>query len=500
MKNYHFSDYQEITNENDIQMIEQLNKKLLEASNLHSIEVYGDETKNKEDILIFEKKPNGTYLVKNYVGLLSFQGDDGMIHNITIGSRFDEKDDDKTQQFLSYMLRNANRSTAVVFNEVIVKTGRAPILQQILLFRFIELIKKAGKKGMFKQYIVNHYNDSKIKGTIDVDQHIKKNMLGNGKIAYKVTERQVDNPINILILQAFDYLMKKYPQTLKNCIHQLPNVKDYIRQLKAEIPNYAAYEVLKVTSKQVIHPYYSNIEELRKTARNILQDRGVEIFKQSSNKVQGVLLNINKLWEWFLEKTIFNELVIEGVTDKINNGDFETNILLSPEESLKKLGKIIPDFTILKQSIPIAVFDAKHRIGWQASIKKNEKVSGIREDIYQLLAYMNALNCSVGGVVFPFSLDESCQEPDLEIRSISDYNEKHEFVSVPYIIKQKGSNFEKLMNEQNEYIRLRIKDKIESVISVEENIKQKLLEELLVLTENQVEEQHLIDLIKRFRI
>ncbi|MGX8237168.1 5-methylcytosine restriction system specificity protein McrC [Exiguobacterium undae] len=470
MKNYHFSDYEEIKNENNIQMIEQLNKKLLEASNLHSIEVYGDETKNKEDILIFEKKPNGTYLVKNYVGLLSFQGDDGMIHNITIGSRFDQED--SSQQFLSYMLRNANRSTAVVFNEVIVKTGRAPILQQILLFRFIELIKKAGKKGMFKQYILNHYNDSKIKGTIDVDQHIKKNMLGNGKIAYKVTERQVDNPINILILQAFDYLMKKYPQTLKNCIHQLPNVKDYIRQLKAEIPNYAAYEVLKVTSKQVIHPYYSNIEELRKTARDILQDRGVEMFKQSSHKVQGVLLNINKLWEWFLEKTIFNELIIEGVTDTINNGDFEKRILFDDEKSLKNLGKIIPDFTIRKQKVPIAVFDAKHRISWQTSIGRNEKVSGIREDIYQVLAYMNVLNCSVGGVVFPFSRNESYKEPDLEIRSISEYNKKHKFISVPYIIKEKGAPFEKLMNEQNEYIRSRIKDKIESIILVEETTEQ----------------------------
>lgn len=494
MENFYFSDYEKITDASIVALIDQLNQKL--QAGAHSIQVYGDKTNNKDATLVFEKQPNGNYIVKNYVGVLSFQSDDYKVYNFTIGSRFDKSD--PSQQFLSYMLRNSNRSTAVVFNEVVVKVGRAPILQQVLLFKFIELMKKAHKKGIFKQYITNHYNNSKIKGTIDINQHIKYNMLANGKVAYKVTERQVLNPMNVLILQAFDHLTKKYPQTMQNCMNQLSSVRDFIGQLKAQIPDYATHDVFKVTAKQIVHPYYSIIEELRKTARDILRNRGVEIFEQSNHKVQGIMLNINKLWEWFLEEMIFNKLPVDGVTSELSNG-FKKPILMNSTKKEDALATVIPDFTILQKSVPIAVFDAKHRVSWQASVTENERVKYIREDVFQVLAYMEVLNCSVGGVVFPYSKNEDLLIDDVENRMVSDNKSKHVFIPVPYVVKPKGDQFEQLMDEQNEQIRYRIANEIETALENEAGMKQAFLNELLTFQSKGATEQQLADFIKRLR-
>jgi len=321
-------------------------------------------------------------------------------------------------------------------------------------------------------------------------------MIGNGKVAYRVTERQVDNPINALILQAIRHLKKKYPQTLTSVMNHLPQVKEYISQLKAEIPNYAEQEVLRSTSKQVIHPYYSNIENLRKTARGILCDHGVEIFEQSASKVNGVLLDINKLWEWFLEETIFNDLLAENLEGIRISNNYKSNILINSKKLPTNGTTINPDFTITKSDKPFAVFDAKHRPSWQKYIDEGKK-EDIRSDTYQVFAYMKALNSRIGGVIFPYS--QSNINREISTRMVSKHDTNSIFLMIPYVVQKKGLLFESLMDKQNENVQSKIRDEIESKILSEKSKNDDVLSKFRNMIANDVTDEDLVDMVHRLR-
>ena len=48
-------------------------------------------------------------------------------------------------------------------------------LFNFLLFLFPYYLKTAMRKGLFKKYVRNRYNDGNVKGTIDIARHIEQN-------------------------------------------------------------------------------------------------------------------------------------------------------------------------------------------------------------------------------------------------------------------------------------------------------------------------------------
>lgn len=56
-------------------------------------------------------------------------------------------------------------------------------LFNFLLFLFPYYLKAAMRKGLFKKYIRNRYNDGNVKGTIDIARHIEKNTPFTGNVS-----------------------------------------------------------------------------------------------------------------------------------------------------------------------------------------------------------------------------------------------------------------------------------------------------------------------------
>ena len=70
-------------------------------------------------------------------------------------------------------------------------------------------LKSALRKGVFKTYFRHEYNDSNVKGIIDIPRHISKNIPFVGNIAYSQREHTTDNYITELIRHTIEFIKRK---------------------------------------------------------------------------------------------------------------------------------------------------------------------------------------------------------------------------------------------------------------------------------------------------
>ena len=132
---------------------------------------------------------NDSYRFGNVMGFLGC-GDERLI----IQSRFSSQDDD---YFFQYLLDKVLDFPNIVDMES--DANQDNRLFNFLLFLFPYYLKTAMRKGLFKKYIRNRYNDGNVKGTIDIARHIEKNTPFIGNVAYSQRQFSYDNSLMVLI-------------------------------------------------------------------------------------------------------------------------------------------------------------------------------------------------------------------------------------------------------------------------------------------------------------
>ena len=95
---------------------------------------------------------------------------------LVIESRFNSNQQD---YFIQYMLEKVLDFPNVL--KLSTNVNKEKRVLNLLLYLFPYYLKKAMRKGTFKKYTCNEYNDDHIKGTINISRHIKKNtpFIGN---------------------------------------------------------------------------------------------------------------------------------------------------------------------------------------------------------------------------------------------------------------------------------------------------------------------------------
>ena len=80
----------------------------------------------------------------------------------------------------------------------------------MIFYIYISLLfKESYAKGLYKEYTRNEYNNNNVKGTIDIQRHIKNNTPFIGKIAYSQREFSYDTYILQLIRHTIEFIKKK---------------------------------------------------------------------------------------------------------------------------------------------------------------------------------------------------------------------------------------------------------------------------------------------------
>ena len=295
---------------------------------------------------------------------------------LKIYSRFDSNNND---YFLHYMLQKVLSFN--VFNMDF--TSSEENVFDFLLYLFPTLLKHALRQGLYKEYRRKHYNDSEVRGTIDISRHIKENIPFRGTVAYNTREYSYDNSVTELIRHTIEFI-RTFP--IGNTILSSDRmVEEYIRDIFLYTPSYNRAERMRIINENLrprCHPYYKEYKTLQKLCVQILRQEEIK-YGTDDDRIYGILFDGAWLWEEYLN-TLLCEKGFIHPENKLGTGAIYL---------FEHGGQRFPDFW--KQDI---VLDAKYK---KLAIN-GTRLDIERDDVHQIMAYMYRLKASKGGIICPY--------------------------------------------------------------------------------------------------
>ena len=298
---------------------------------------------------------------------------------LTISSRFSDKSNDHFLHYLLQKILNINLTSLDV--------GLSPEdkLYQLLIYLFPKYLQAALRKGLYKEYQRFSHNDSHVKGVIDVGNHLKKNLLFTGNIAYTTREFTYDNSLIQLIRHTIEYI-----KTQKSFGVMLDNNRETIAEVTRVTSAYKLADCAKFIrinkTKPLRHAYFREYRKLQELCLMIL-NREKNGLGYQEQKIHGIIFDVSWLWE-------------EYVYTLLPKG------FLHPRNKEKKGGILV--FSDGKRKVYPDFYDRERKIVLDAKYKKLEFTEkGInREDLFQLISYSYILEAENAGLIFP-SIEQS---------------------------------------------------------------------------------------------
>lgn len=318
--------------------------------------------------------------------LIGFIGDKNT--QIEIRTRFSE--DGKQDYFLHYML-----SIVLSCNIVDMQVGKGieSALDMMMLF-FSNLLTKAVNQGVYKKYVSREYNDSNVRGTIDVNRHIRHNYPSNGRVAYNTREYSYDNTVTQLIRHTIEYIKSKN-EFGKKLLSANENIKKCVEIITQITPTYQKRnkrDVINANQKPIVHPHYLHYTALQKLCLAILKGEKMSYDPNNKNKLNGFIIDVAWLWEEYVAK-ILSTTNLNHYTR--SNSSFH---LLSNNGATFQ--KIIPDYYDEEKRI---VADAKYTDLSEIDNLSAERAAAI---YYKTIMYMYRFNSKIGLLIHPIITNE----------------------------------------------------------------------------------------------
>ena len=350
-----------------------LDRTLESLSQEDGIFIFPNDLKNTSDLdkdqKIFETV-NQNIKTGNVIGFLGYGQE-----RLTISSRFSNANNDYFLHYLLQKVLNINLTNLDVGLSIEDK------LYQLLIYLFPKYLQAALRKGIYKEYQRFFYNDSHVKGAIDVGNHLKKNVPFMGNISYTTREFAYDNLLMQLIRHTIEYI--KNQKTIGSGVFDAnrENVTEIIRVT----PSYKLADRAKIIRmnkiKPIRHAYFREYRKLQELCLMILSREKHGLGPQSQ-RVHGILFDVAWLWEEYVHSLLPKGFIHPRNKDKTDG------------ISVFSVGKrkVYPDFYDRERKI---VLDAKYK-----KLEFTEK--GInREDLFQLISYSYILEAEKAGLVFP---------------------------------------------------------------------------------------------------
>ena len=345
--------------------------KTLEQLDREGIFVFPEMIDDVEDMTkkqMLLQSVNDSFLSGNVMGFIGV-GDERLV----IESRFSTGSNDFLFQ---YLLEKVLDFPNIVNMET--DANQDDRLFSLLLFLFPYYLKTAMRKGVFKTYIRNLYNNANVKGIIDISRHIKKNIPFTGNVAYGQREYSYDNYLLELIRHTIEHIKKKpYGNRL------LSQVKDEVKLVVEVTSDYELYNKRKIINENkknvVRHAFFREYRALQQLCILILQNQKHQI-GSGSRRIYGILFDGAWLWEEYM-----NMLVGDIFYHPMNKAKQGGQYLFAGNK-----GKIYPDF-ISKNEIDRVIADAKY--------KPIDNIGN--KDYLQLLAYMFRFDAKEGFYLYP---------------------------------------------------------------------------------------------------
>lgn len=343
-----------------------------------------DDISNK---FIFTLRDSTIY-TNNIMGFVGYNNT-----RLRIYSRF--SGNDGKDFFMHYLLQKV--FAVNLFN--LKYTSNSDSIFDFLIYLFPAFLKRAMIQGMYREYQTKHYNDSHVRGRIDISRHIKQNIPFTGKIAYSSREYTADNAVTQLIRHTIEFI--SHHPYCGNILQNDEETKRNVALIKAATNSTYNHRdrqrVINQNLRAIRHPYYSEYRNLQKLSLLILRHEELK-FGNSNDEIYGILFDGAWLWEEYL--AIILKDVMTHYTQK--NSPFH----LFRRKDNTTFQQIVPDFYNSKLNI---VADAKY-----IPLQEKDKLSGDQalSIYYKTVMYMHRFNCKNGFLLYPAT---KCHAEPLQI-------------------------------------------------------------------------------------
>ena len=323
------------------------------------------------------------FWTRNLVGFISYKGQE-----ITICSRFSGE---KSDNFLYYMLARVAGLNLLSLDFSSQKQSRG---LNLMLFLFPKLLKEAFGQGLFKQYIYKEYNDANIRGPIDINRHIRRNIPFNGRVAYRTREFSYDNPLTQLVRHAIEWI--KTSPWGQSIINSDETTKIFIREIIAATPTYETrkrQEIINHNLRPVVHPFFSAWQPLQEFCLRLLQYESLSYGTDKKNKIHGLLIDAAWLWEEYVAKVLAESK--SGLKHYTRSSQYH----LFKTATGKTFQQIIPDYYDGDKIVADAKYIPLHRYDHLDA----ERASAV---YYKTIMYMYRFNTQKGYLFHPCSVSD----------------------------------------------------------------------------------------------
>jgi len=355
-----------------------------------------DSKKIDDDQLIIStsrfKKDDGEYYrveVGNFIG--SFDYND---RRVEIKSRFGET-------FLKRMLNFAND---VYLDDVDIagknrKNNDFDYSKFVIYYLFVQRLKKAFLLGLPKSYISKRYHETTLKGKVDINSFIRKDIPFRGEISSITRELTEVQEIVDVLYKAIEQIEKDMPTLLESIL----NIRVYLKQHRVKKQIASEYVKRALNSKALSNPIYHDYKRVLEYAKMIITIGKIEQKDSAEDKTFGFLTDVSKLFELYL----FNLL-------KFHLKDWEVihEDELMVYDGLFYKRHLYPDI-VMKKDNKIVVFDAKYK---RMHFKSSDQYGAgdlDRTDFFQIHTYMSyyknqGKDVILGGLLYP--IEDDCKE------------------------------------------------------------------------------------------
>jgi 5-methylcytosine-specific restriction enzyme subunit McrC len=359
-----------------IKELKENNKNLLVFP--YDLKIYGDDLENKH---IIDIDCNNKLHTDNIMGFVGVGGT-----TLKIQSRFDKGDKD---YFLHYMLQKV---FSINIFDLKHSSNKEEEMYDFMLYLFPYYLTKALQQGIYKEYITKHYNDSNVKGAIEINRFIRQDIPFVGKIAYKTREYSFDNHVTQLIRHTIEYIRNS--SFGRNILNQSEDMKDCVSQIIQATPSYSnndRQKIINLNIRPILHPYFAGYKELQRLCMMILNHRRISYGEDDKNKINGILFDGAWLWEEYLA-TILKEKGFKHYKRKEKDKNNKFYLFKN------NIQRIIPDYLSEDQTI---VADAKYiPLDKKNSYSNEERATAI---YYKTIMYMCRFNSNKGFLFYPKS-------------------------------------------------------------------------------------------------
>jgi 5-methylcytosine-specific restriction endonuclease McrBC regulatory subunit McrC len=358
--------------------------KTLEELKKEGVFVFPENPQNSDDIAddgMILQSTEDKYRTSNVMGFLGVEQE-----RLEIQSRFSTGEQD---YFLWYMLEKVLGIPN--FLNLDTDLDRENKLYSLFIFMFPHYLKNAFRKGVFKTYIRFHYNNSNVKGSIDIAEHIKKNSPFIGNIAYSQREFSFDNHLMELVRHTIEHIKTKpYGNELLRKVH------DEVASVIEVTASYAFHNrrrIIMANKKNLIrHAYFHEYIALQNLCIMILEYEKHQI-STGVKHIHGILFDGAWLWEEYINSLICDKYHHPNNRIRENKQQLFTKVT---KECNRLVGEIYPDF-ISKDIENRVIADAKYRPA--------ENIGN--RDYLQVLAYMFRFDAKQGFYLYPRKDDDN---------------------------------------------------------------------------------------------